>query len=110
MAKQEAKRGRPPGKEFSTARTLLLTPDDDVSLNALAELWGCSAAAAVRRLIRERAADAGLTGSDPARARDARPRLDDDTLRRAAELAKEYYETDPEALELAAFPGDTIDE
>jgi hypothetical protein len=35
--------------------------------------------------------------------------VDDETLRRAAELAKEYYETDLDARALSAFPGDTVD-
>jgi hypothetical protein len=34
----------------------------------------------------------------------------DDTWRMAAAAARDYYETDPEAVEWAMFPGDTLDE
>jgi hypothetical protein len=63
METTKRKRGRPPGKDFGAARTLLLTTEDNDLLNELARLWGCSAAAAVRRLIREKAAELGLPAS-----------------------------------------------
>jgi hypothetical protein len=116
MEKQPKSRGRPAGKEFPAARTLLLTSEDDVVLNDLARTWGCSAAAAVRRLIREKATELGLgpAGRTPDRTVAAttlqeRRRVDPDVLRRAAEQAREYYATDPEAREWAEFAGDTRD-
>jgi plasmid stabilization system protein ParE len=116
MKKHEGRRGRPAGKEFPAARTLLLTNEDNDALDGLARTWGCSAAAAVRRLIREKAAEMGRTpaGGTPDRpvtasARRERRRVDRETLRRAAEQAREYYATDPEAREWAEFAGDTLD-
>jgi hypothetical protein len=112
MEKQPKRRGRPAGKDFPAARTLLLTREDDVVLNDLARSWGCSAAAAVRRLIREKATELGLgpTGRTVAAPTlQERRRVDPDVLRRAAEQAREYYATDPEAREWADFPGDTHD-
>jgi hypothetical protein len=101
---------------FPAARTLLLTTEDDNVLNHLARTWGCSAAAAVRRLIREKAVElklsppAGTPGqtfsTPPAR---ERRRVDRETLRRAAEQASGYYATDPEAREWAEFAGDSAD-
>lgn len=51
-----AARGRPPGRDFEVAKTLRFAPQDAELLRALSNLWGCSEAAAVRRLIREEAA------------------------------------------------------
>lgn len=48
-------RGRPRGKTYLKAKTLLLTEEDFVLLEKLAQKWGCSGAAAVRRLIRAEA-------------------------------------------------------
>jgi hypothetical protein len=56
-------RGRPKGKTFLKAKTLLLTDEDWAKLNGLAGRWGCSGAAAVRRLIRE-AQEAAVEPSD----------------------------------------------
>ncbi len=39
---------------YKVRRQMLLTEDDFRRLRSLAESWGCSMAAAVRRLIRER--------------------------------------------------------
>ena len=55
METTKRKPGRPPGKEFPAARTLLLTDEDNEALNALADKWECSAAEVVRRLIRREA-------------------------------------------------------
>jgi hypothetical protein len=44
--------GRPPGKDYPKARTLLLTEEDMATLQRLAEAWSCSGAEVVRRLIR----------------------------------------------------------
>jgi hypothetical protein len=116
MEKSSKSRGRPPGKEYPATRTLLLTSDDDLALNELARTWGCSAAAAVRRLIREKAKDLSLGPASKtldetvkATAPQERRRVDPEVLRRAAEQAREYYATDPEAREWAEFAGDTRD-
>jgi hypothetical protein len=63
METTKRKRGRPPGKEYAATRTLLLTEEDNEALNELAQRWGCSAAAVVRRLIREKAAELGMAAS-----------------------------------------------
>jgi hypothetical protein len=60
MELAKRKRGRPPGRDFTAVRTLLMAPEDNGALNEIAHLWKCSAAAAVRRLIREKAAELGL--------------------------------------------------
>jgi hypothetical protein len=47
--------GRPAGKDYPAARTLLLTHEDNALLAELARGWRCSAAEVVRRLIRAEA-------------------------------------------------------
>jgi hypothetical protein len=71
--------------------------------------WRCSEAAAIRRAIREKAQEAGAAAhrapgspGSPASPR----RVSKAQLRQAAEAAREYYATDPEAREWAEFPGD----
>jgi hypothetical protein len=44
--------GRPPGKDYPIARTMLLTEADLETLQRLASAWECSNAEVVRRLIR----------------------------------------------------------
>src|SRR5438270_1747858 len=99
-------RGRPEGKDFTKARTLLLSPEDDQALSAMALSWGCSVAAAMRRLIRERAQGIPLRTPAP---KALTPEEEDEAMRQAAERARHYYATDPEAREWAAFAGDTLD-
>jgi hypothetical protein len=72
-------------------------------LALLAREWRCSEGAAIRRAIHEKAVE-----STP-RAR--RPRdFTLDELRAAAEGAREYYQTDAEAVEWADFIGDEPDD
>jgi len=47
--------GRPAGKDYPAARTVLLTYEDHELLAELARWWRCSAAEVVRRLIRAEA-------------------------------------------------------
>jgi hypothetical protein len=56
-------------------------------------MWGCSEAAAIRRAVS-----------------DAVSNVSDADLRRAADRLRDYYATDPEALEWAEFVGDDLDE
>ena len=46
-------RGRPAGREFTAAKSLRLLAEDDARLAVLAQRWGCSQAAVIRRLLRE---------------------------------------------------------
>jgi|SRR5579862_5289021 len=106
MDTQQRERGRPEGKEFTKARTLLLSPEEDQALRQMAQGWGCSAAAAMRRLIRERAHELRLMAPAP---KALTPEEEDEQWRQAAERARHYYATDPEAREWAQFAGDTLD-
>lgn len=52
MAKED-KRGRPEGKDYGVVRSIRLTHEDLGRVKELAERWGCSEPAVIRRLIRE---------------------------------------------------------
>lgn len=93
MAHSAKTKGRPEGEKYRQVKSIRFDEGDLARLRLLAEQWRCSEAAAVRRAV-----------SDAAR------RVSDEELRRAAELALDYYTTDPEALELAEFIGDDLDE
>jgi hypothetical protein len=51
----------------------------------------------------------GVSARTVAASAQERRHVDHDTLRRAAEQAREYYATNPDAREWAEFAGDTID-
>jgi hypothetical protein len=93
MANSTKVKGRPEGEKYSQVKSIRFDECDLERLRMLAERWRCSEAAAVRRAI-----------SDAAR------QATQEQMRQAAELALEYYTTDPEALEWANFPGDDLDE
>ena len=57
-------RGRPRGQDYGLVRSLRFAATDVKLLAALARRWGCSEAAAVRRLIREEATRLELEAMD----------------------------------------------
>jgi hypothetical protein len=50
---EQKRMGRPPGKDYPIARTILLTEDDLATLQGIAEAWSCPVTETVRRLIRD---------------------------------------------------------
>lgn len=72
---------------------------DAEALARLMQKWKCGESAAIRRAIREMAPEVGAPGSE-------RRGTSTEQLRRAAEKARDYYDTDLEAKEWAEFLGD----
>jgi predicted transcriptional regulator len=93
MGKTKGSPGRPSGRQYGQVKSIRFDPEDRERLKILAERWRCSEAAAVRRAVL-----------------DAAQRVGQEELRRAAELARKYYASDPEALEWAEFAGDDPDD
>lgn len=58
------KGGRPPGRDFPHVKSFRFRDEDEERIKGLADRWGSSEAAVIRRLLQEAAAREGLT--DPA--------------------------------------------
>jgi hypothetical protein len=93
MGSRSKRTGRPSGKQYGQAKSIRFGPEDQERLRLLARSWRCSEAAAVRRAVW-----------------DAAKTVDDADLQRAAERLREYYASDPEAVEWAEFAGDDPDD
>jgi hypothetical protein len=93
MANPTQTKGRPQGENYTQVKSIRFDACDLERLRMLADRWRCSEAAAVRRAVSE-----------------AARLVSQEEMRQAAELALEYYTTDPDALELADFVGDDLDE
>lgn len=57
---EQRPKGRPLGKSYGSVKSIRFTPADAYLLRALAEAWGCSEAAVMRRLLRDGAKKAGI--------------------------------------------------
>ena len=87
-----------PGKgAYTVTKQVRLGEEDAQRLSRLARQWQCSEAAAIRRAIRDQARAAASA---------RRPWPSGEALRQAVETARDYYATDPEAVEWLEFVGD----
>jgi len=80
-------------------KQIQLETRDAEALARLTQKWKCGESAAILRAIREMAPEAGPPGFE-CRGTSTKQ------LRRAAEKARDYYDTDLEAKEWAEFLGD----
>ena len=98
---------KPHGEKYET-HSLKFPPSLWRELEELVPLGERSAVIhqALERELKRRRRQAAKVASSPAGAMAA----EEDPWRQAAAAAKEYYETDPEAVEWAMFAGDTLDE
>lgn len=79
----------PANRQPRHVKSIRFTAEEQERLRLLAANWQCTEAAAIRRAVS-----------------DAASRVHDEDLRRGAERLREYYATDPDALEWSDFVGD----
>lgn len=95
--------GRPAGRDYPVIKQVRLGTQDAEELARLAGEWRCSESAAIRRAIHEKAQESGAARS---RTPLVRRKASKEQLRQAAEAARHYYATDPDARAWTEFMGD----
>lgn len=93
------KMAQPGERGESVIKRVLLGTQDAEDLARLTQKWKCSETTAIRRAIHEMVGEVVPAGME-------RRSLSSEQLRQAAEKARDYYNTDPEAKELAEFVGE----